>query len=117
MVVDRGNLGSRSPVGREVAVRSLSLRSKRELLHCMQRIGFGSIRELHVRGGQPIFDPQPVILREIKLGGENGPRPQLGAADYVLKRGRSSSCSPTSTNCRTVSSMYWRSSMDCHSAW
>jgi len=36
--------------------------NQRRLLEGMRRLGFGTIRGLHVRGGQPIFDPPPEVL-------------------------------------------------------
>lgn len=55
------------------------------LLRLMQRINFGRIEGLVVRDGQPIFDPPPHIVREIKFGGENGPRREVGKSDFALK--------------------------------
>ena len=51
----------------------------------MQRLNFGRIEDLEVRGGEPVFSPAPRIVQDIKLGGENGPRAELAAADFVLK--------------------------------
>ena len=58
---------------------------RRRLLETMQRLNFGRIEDLEVRNGDPVFNPAPRIVQDIKLGGENGPRPELGAADFVLK--------------------------------
>lgn len=38
----------------------------------IRRLGFGQIRALRVRGGEPVFEPPPVIEREVKFG---SPRP------------------------------------------
>jgi hypothetical protein len=51
----------------------------------MQDINFGRIENLLIRNGQPTLDSRPRVVREIKLGGENGPRPELGAQDFLLK--------------------------------
>lgn len=59
---------------------------RRQLLQLFQRINFGRIEHLHFRGGEPLFNPTPQIAREIKLGGENGPRPELGKEDFLLKQ-------------------------------
>ena len=32
-----------------------------------------------------MFDPAPRVILDIKFCGENGPRPELGAADFALK--------------------------------
>ena len=58
---------------------------RRRLLETMQRLNFGRIEDLEVRGGEPVFSPAPRIVQDIKLGGENGPRAELAAADFVLK--------------------------------
>ena len=51
----------------------------------MQTINFGRLTNLVVRNGQPIYDPPPKIIREIKFGGENGPHIEFAKEDYVLK--------------------------------
>lgn len=60
--------------------------SRRRLLELMQRIAFGRIEGLAVRGGEPSFDPPPRVVRKVKIGGENGPRPEVMSTDFPLKR-------------------------------
>lgn len=55
-------------------------------LELMQAINFGRISQLLIRNGEPVLDPRPGIVREIKLAGENGPHPKLSAADFLLKQ-------------------------------
>src|SRR5450631_875196 len=52
----------------------------------MQRLNFGRIEDLLVRGGEPVFDPAPKVVQKLKIGGENGPRPELSCEDFLLKR-------------------------------
>lgn len=59
--------------------------SQQKLLAEMQRINFGRIFDLSVRDGQPVMDPPPRVVREIKFGGDNGPRPESAKADFTLK--------------------------------
>lgn len=59
--------------------------SQQKLLAEMQRINFGRIEGLTIRCGEPVFSPQPRIIREIKLGSENGPRPEVDKLDFALK--------------------------------
>lgn len=59
--------------------------ARRRLLELMQELGFGHIENLVVRGGQPVFHPEPRVVYEVKFGGENGPRPERAAADFRLK--------------------------------
>lgn len=59
--------------------------SQQKLLTEMQRINYGRIEGLVVRAGQPVLEPRPRIIREIKFGGENGPRAESAKADFALK--------------------------------
>jgi len=59
--------------------------SQQKLLTEMQRINYGRILGLTVRNGQPVMDPPPRIVREIKFGGDNGPRPESLKGDFALK--------------------------------
>lgn len=56
------------------------------LIKLMQSVNFGRIESLSINGGQPMLDPPPRVIREHKFGGENGPRPELGNADFLLKQ-------------------------------
>jgi hypothetical protein len=58
---------------------------QRYLIELMQTIHFGCIRHLTVRDGEPEVTPDTVIEREIKLGGQNGPRPERDQDDFALK--------------------------------
>ena len=69
-----------------MAERKLSLTPpQRKLLTEMQRINYGRIEGLSVRCGEPVLDPPPRVVREIKFGGDNGPRPEVAKADFALK--------------------------------
>ncbi len=59
--------------------------ARRRLLELMQKLNFGRLQGLAVRGGEPVFDPPPRVLREVKFRGENGPRRELHARDFLLK--------------------------------
>lgn len=59
---------------------------RRTFLELMQSVNFGRIEDLQISAGEPVLDPHPVVFREHKFGGENGPRPELGAADFLLKQ-------------------------------
>ena len=60
---------------------------RRQLVEIFQKVNFGSIENLRVSGGEPYFEPYPTIFRDIKFGSsvENGPRPELGKANFRLK--------------------------------
>jgi len=55
------------------------------LIQCMQRLDFGTIERLAVRDGEPVFDPPPRLVRDVKFGAENGPRPESCLDDFALK--------------------------------
>ena len=52
----------------------------------MQRLNFGRIEDLIIRGGEPVFDPAPKVIQKVKIGGENGPRPEVTCEDFLLKK-------------------------------
>lgn len=58
----------------------------RRLIALIQRIGFGRIESLRVAGGQPVFDPPPRVIREVKLGTEPANQKQADPSDFTVKR-------------------------------
>ncbi len=64
--------------------RSLSA-PRRQLLELMQRYSFCRIENLHVHGGDPVWDPAPRITQDIKIGGANGPQRELQKDDFLLR--------------------------------
>ncbi len=74
-----------NPIPRaEVTKRALSP-ARQRLVELMQRLNFGRVEALPVRGGEPVLDPLPAIVREHKFCAENGPRPEAGRAECKLK--------------------------------
>ena len=59
--------------------------ARRRLVEILQRLNFGRVEGLEVRGGEPVLDPPPAVVREYKFAGENGPRPEAARADCRLK--------------------------------
>ena len=55
------------------------------LVETMQAINFGTISGLLVVGGEPTADPPPRLVRELRLPGENGPRPETRMSDFELR--------------------------------
>ena len=74
----------RSAGGRHTK-RSLSPACAR-LVTLFQEINFGRIERLGVRNGLPIFEPPPRVIRKIKVGAENRPRPETSSQDFLLKK-------------------------------
>ncbi len=60
--------------------------ARRRLMELFQRVNFGRLECLKVSNRDPILDPGPVVFREHKFAGENGPRPELAANDFLLKQ-------------------------------
>jgi hypothetical protein len=56
------------------------------LLEWMQDANFGRIESLRIADGEPVLVPRPLLVREHKFGGENGPRPELNSNDFPLKQ-------------------------------
>lgn len=59
---------------------------RRLLIEKLQEINYGRIEGLVVEYGEPVLDPMPRIVHEIKFHAENGPRPEAAKPDFVLKR-------------------------------
>jgi hypothetical protein len=72
--------------GRLLVTKAFSSRPRIRLIELMQRINFGRVEDLHILGGEPQFDPPPRVLRDIKIGGDNDPRPELGMREFALRR-------------------------------
>ena len=57
----------------------------RRLVETLARLGFGVIEGLQVRSGEPVFDPPPNIIREVRFSESTertAPRPR--STDFVL---------------------------------
>ena len=67
------------------ATKSSLTRRRRQLIELMQRVNFGRIEELVIKGGEPVLDPPPRVVRGVKFGGQNGPRPETAKRDFALK--------------------------------
>lgn len=68
------------------AIRFSQLSSSRQtLVRACQKLNFGEIRLVHVREGDPIFEPAPVVLIDAKLYRDDEPRPELALADFALR--------------------------------
>jgi len=59
--------------------------ARARLVELMQGLNFGRVEQLVVRGGEPVLDPPPRLVREVKFCAENGPRPETAKEDFALK--------------------------------
>jgi len=60
--------------------------SQQRLVELMQQINFGRIEDLLVRDGVPIFNPPPRVIRKLKVGADNSPRPEYDFDDFLLRQ-------------------------------
>jgi hypothetical protein len=68
-------------------IKQSSLSPKQaKLVRLMQGLNFGRIEGLLVKAGEPIFEPPPRLVRKVKIGGENGPRPEISLSNFNLKQ-------------------------------
>jgi hypothetical protein len=75
---------SKLPIrGEPRRISDLSQAQKRLLALC-QSINYGRLRKLQVRGGQPVFEPPPRVVRERKFGAQQRGRTDA-EGDYYLK--------------------------------
>ena len=66
--------------------KSILSEPQSRLVELLQRLNFGRIEALQVRGGMPVFEPPPRIVQKLKMGGDNAPRPEAALVDFLLKR-------------------------------
>jgi hypothetical protein len=52
----------------------------------MHRLHFGQILGLRVRGGQPVLDPPPRLVRDRKFPAEPAPRSVSDRDDFLVKQ-------------------------------
>lgn len=59
--------------------------TRQALVRLLQSINFGYVAHLEVRGGEPVFNPAPTVIVEVKLDAANEARPEAEAADFELR--------------------------------
>lgn len=59
--------------------------TRRRLLTLMQWMYFGRVEGLCVQAGEPVLNPPPRVIREVKLDGERGPHALTNREDFILK--------------------------------
>ena len=55
------------------------------LVRLCQSIDYGQIIRLGMRDGEPVFDPPPTVLVDVKLDASEDARPELDLADFALR--------------------------------
>lgn len=46
--------------------------ARRQLIELMREVGYGRIRGLTIRDGEPVLTPRPRVVRSHKFGGDHG---------------------------------------------
>jgi len=57
---------------------------RQALVRLCQNMNYGSIHDLAVNGAEPVFDPPPVVLIDVKLDSDEEPRPEVDLVDFEL---------------------------------
>ncbi len=70
---------------RHQLTKSSLTQKQARLVDLMQRLNFGRINKLHIRDSEPQFTPPPQVLRDVRPGRINGPRPEADKSDFALK--------------------------------
>jgi hypothetical protein len=71
--------------GRPTSTKEL-LPAERTLLDAIRHIGFGQIEFLRIRAGQPVLDPWPAVVRDLKFGVDRQAPPATRGSNFELKR-------------------------------
>lgn len=58
---------------------------RRRLLSLMRVVRFGELRDLRVVKGEPVFDPAPIVVREVRLGAHESHVPLPADGEYALR--------------------------------
>lgn len=59
--------------------------ARQRLLLSMQQLNFGKILNLRLIKGEPRFDRSLLLIEDVKLDGQRGPRPEVQLHDFGLK--------------------------------
>jgi hypothetical protein len=62
------------------------LASERTLLDAIRAIEFGQIEYLRIRAGEPVLDPWPTVVRNVKFGVDSHELRLARGGDFELKR-------------------------------
>ena len=75
------------PDARKLAARKSTLTpSRARLVEVLQAVNYGRIENLPIVDGEPTFSPPPRVVRNVLLDRDAGRRPEIAAADFVLRR-------------------------------
>jgi hypothetical protein len=60
--------------------------ARQDFVRRCQRLDRGTIRDLEVHDGEPVFGPNTEVLRDLKLDGDEAPRPEQDLTDFVVSK-------------------------------
>jgi hypothetical protein len=58
---------------------------RQTLLRLFQSVNYGQIEDLEVRSGEPVFNPAPRVLIDVRLTSDEAPRPERELGDFALR--------------------------------
>ena len=70
----------------DVVTKAALTPARKRLVELMQEVNYGRIEGLHVRDGEPVFDPPPTVLRLFLFGKDNGPNESRANDGFALKK-------------------------------
>jgi hypothetical protein len=59
-------------------------RPRQALVRLCQAVNYGAIHNLEVLEREPVYQPQPVVLVDVRLDTDDSARPELALADFSL---------------------------------
>jgi hypothetical protein len=68
---------------RPLRLLELSL-ARQALVRLFQATNFGEIRQLQVKKAEPVFNPAPIVLVDLKLDTNDESRPEFALVDFAL---------------------------------
>ena len=60
-------------------------RARRDLIRLCQDIVYGQLIGISIKRGDPVLNPPPTILIEVKLDASDDPRVELALPDFTLR--------------------------------
>jgi hypothetical protein len=60
-------------------------RARQSLIRLCQSVVYGQLLGINIEHGNPVLDPLPTALIDLKLDTADDPRPELGLTDFELR--------------------------------
>lgn len=58
---------------------------RQALVRLFQSVNFGLILGIAIKGGDPLFHPEPTVLLDVKLDADEGQRQEANLPDFALR--------------------------------